>query len=153
MSVHYASKHVNNGCDIKPSAAATKPRVTITGHANEFYTLVMTDPDAPSPSEPSMREWVHWIVTDIPGCSSVTRGREVVEYIGPRPTVGIHRYIIVLFRQMKGAGVVGLDEAAPASRSHFNTRAFAHHFDLGLPVATVYFNAHKEPASRKRHIN
>lgn len=23
---------------------------------------VMTDPDAPSPSEPSMREWVHWSV-------------------------------------------------------------------------------------------
>lgn len=22
----------------------------------------MTDPDAPSPSEPSMREWVHWLV-------------------------------------------------------------------------------------------
>lgn len=21
---------------------------------------VLTDPDAPSPSEPSMREWVHW---------------------------------------------------------------------------------------------
>lgn len=24
---------------------------------------VMTDPDAPSPSEPSMREWVHWSVS------------------------------------------------------------------------------------------
>ena len=23
----------------------------------------MTDPDAPSPSEPSMREWVHWSVS------------------------------------------------------------------------------------------
>ncbi|KAL9856853.1 putative PEBP-like superfamily protein [Arabidopsis thaliana] len=23
---------------------------------------VMTDPDAPSPSEPNMREWVHWCV-------------------------------------------------------------------------------------------
>lgn len=21
---------------------------------------IMTDPDAPSPSEPSLREWVHW---------------------------------------------------------------------------------------------
>ncbi|KAL0415752.1 UNVERIFIED_CONTAM: protein MOTHER of FT and TFL1 [Sesamum latifolium] len=76
MSVYYGSKHVNNGCDIKPSMAAAPPRVTITGHANELYTLVMTDPDAPSPSEPSMREWVHWIVTDIPGRSNVTRERE-----------------------------------------------------------------------------
>ncbi|KAL3624475.1 hypothetical protein CASFOL_031143 [Castilleja foliolosa] len=151
MSVYYASKHVNNGCDIKHSMAATQPRVTITGHPNDFYTLVMTDPDAPSPSEPSLREWVHWIVTDIPGCTNVTRGKEVVEYVGPRPAVGIHRYIIVLFRQTKGVGVIGLEEAdVPTSRSHFNTRAFAQHFDLGLPVATVYFIAHKEPLSNRK---
>ncbi|KAL0441967.1 UNVERIFIED_CONTAM: protein MOTHER of FT and TFL1 [Sesamum radiatum] len=148
MSVYYGSKHVNNGCDIKPSMAAAPPRVTITGHANELYTLVMTDPDAPSPSEPSMREWVHWIVTDIPGRSNVTRGREVLPYIGPRPPVGIHRYILVLFQQ-NGSVEGGVE--APVSRTHFNTRAFAQELDLGMPVATVYFNAHKEPANRKRH--
>ncbi|XP_020268512.1 homeobox-leucine zipper protein HOX3-like [Asparagus officinalis] len=27
----------------------------------------MTDPDAPSPSDPTMREWVHWVVINIPG--------------------------------------------------------------------------------------
>ncbi|KAL8042489.1 hypothetical protein ABFX02_09G054500 [Erythranthe guttata] len=147
MSVYYGSKHVNNGCDIKPSLAASPPRLTITGYPNQLYTLVMTDPDAPSPSEPNMREWVHWIVTDIPGCSNVTRGKEVLEYVGPRPPVGIHRYIIVLFRQKRGLDGV----EAPPSRSHFNTRAFAQDLDLGIPVATVYFNAHKEPANRKRH--
>ncbi|KAL0355163.1 UNVERIFIED_CONTAM: protein MOTHER of FT and TFL1 [Sesamum radiatum] len=83
MSVYYGSKHVNNGCDIKPSMAAAPPRVTITGHADELYTLVMTDPDAPSPSEPSMREWVHWIVTDIPGRSNVTRGGQGVGSVQP----------------------------------------------------------------------
>lgn len=40
MSVYYGSKHVNNGCDIKPSIAAAPPRVTITGYPNELYTLV-----------------------------------------------------------------------------------------------------------------
>jgi hypothetical protein len=28
-----------------------------------FIKQVMIDPDAPSPSEPTMREWVHWSVT------------------------------------------------------------------------------------------
>ncbi|KAK9278945.1 hypothetical protein L1049_028527 [Liquidambar formosana] len=60
MSVYYGSKHVTNGCDIKPSIAANPPKVNISGHSYELYTLVMTDPDAPSPSEPSMREWLHW---------------------------------------------------------------------------------------------
>ncbi|CAA0818412.1 Protein MOTHER of FT and TF 1 [Striga hermonthica] len=150
MSVYYASKHVNNGCDIKPSVAAEQPRVTVAGSSDELYTLVMTDPDAPSPSEPSLREWVHWIVTDIPGCSNVTRGKEILAYVGPKPTVGIHRYILVLFRQHTRLGIGILE--APQSRSNFNTRAFAQRFNLGMPVCTVYFNAHREPlANRKRY--
>ncbi|CAK9139817.1 unnamed protein product [Ilex paraguariensis] len=75
MSVRYGSKHIANGCEIKPSMAAEPPRVTINGHPNELYTLVMTDPDAPSPSEPSMREYVQWIVTDIPGGGTPTHGK------------------------------------------------------------------------------
>ncbi|KAL0699642.1 hypothetical protein Bca4012_055764 [Brassica carinata] len=67
MSVYFGPKHITNGCEIKPSAAVNPPKVNISGNSNELYTLVMTDPDAPSPSEPNMREWVHWIVVDIPG--------------------------------------------------------------------------------------
>ncbi|KAM1242624.1 hypothetical protein ACFX2G_034960 [Malus domestica] len=65
MSVYFGSKHVS--CDIKPSMAINAPKITFTGHHGELYTLVMTDPDAPSPSEPNMKEWIHWIVFDIPG--------------------------------------------------------------------------------------
>ena len=67
--------------------------------------------------------------------------------MGPRPPVGIHRYVLVLFTQK-----VELPAAVtpPESRANFNTRAFAARFDLGLPVAIVYFNAQKEPANRRR---
>nr|AZL87182.1 mother of FT and TFL1-like 2 [Petunia x hybrida] len=147
MSVYFGSKHVTNGCDIKPSIATDPPKITVGGHAADLFTLVMTDPDAPSPSEPNMREWVHWIVTDIPGCNNVARGKELLGYVGPRPPVGIHRYILVLFRQK--APMPGILQP-PLCRSHFSTRAFAQQLDLGIPVATVYFNAHKEPANRKR---
>ncbi|CBI15548.3 hypothetical protein VitviT2T_025789 [Vitis vinifera] len=146
MSVYYGAKHVTNGCDVKPSLTVNPPKVTLSGHPDEFYTLVMTDPDAPSPSEPSMREWVHWIVADIPGGTNATRGKEALPYVGPRPPVGIHRYILVLFQQKAPLGLV----EQPGSRAHFSTRAFANQLDLGLPVATVYFNAQKEPANRRR---
>ncbi|KAJ1437809.1 Phosphatidylethanolamine-binding, conserved site [Sesbania bispinosa] len=146
MSVYFASKHVTNGCEIKPSIAVNAPKVTLTGNMDTLYTLVMTDPDAPSPSEPSMREWIHWIVVDIPGGTNPKRGKEVLAYVGPRPPVGIHRYILVLFEQK---GPLGLVEQPP-SRASFNTRYFARQLDLGLPVATVYFNAQKEPAARRR---
>lgn len=147
MSIYFGAKHVTNGCTIKPSIAAEPPRVVIGGHPDVLYTLVMTDPDAPSPSEPSLREWVHWIVTDIPGGANPSRGNEVVPYMGPRPPVGIHRYILVLFEQKHplGSSVELLN-----NRANFRTRLFAARYGLGLPVATVYFNAQKEPANKKR---
>ncbi|KAF5929978.1 hypothetical protein HYC85_000003 [Camellia sinensis] len=145
MNVYYGPKHVTNGCSIKPSIAMNPPRVTITGHSPDLYTLVMTDPDAPSPSEPAMREWVHWIVSDIPGGSNPTRGNEILPYMAPSPPIGIHRYIMVLFQQKTPLGLL----EQPMSRANFNTRAFAHELGLGMPVATVYFNAQKEPVSRK----
>ena len=70
-------------------------------------------------------------------------GEEVVDYMGPRPPVGIHRYVLVLFEQKTRA-------EAPAERANFNTRAFAAAHELGLPTAVVYFNAQKEPANRRR---
>ena len=72
-------------------------------------------------------------------------GEEVVDYMGPRPPVGIHRYVLVLFEQKTRARA-----EAPAERANFNTRAFAAAHELGLPTAVVYFNAQKEPANRRR---
>lgn len=73
-------------------------------------------------------------------------GKEILPYVGPRPPIGIHRYILVLFRQKSRLGLVD----QPPSRANFNTRFFAAQLDLGLPVATVYFNSQKEPASKRR---
>ncbi|KAK8913697.1 Protein MOTHER of FT and TF 1 [Platanthera zijinensis] len=55
MSVNFGSRHINNGCEIPPSLAANPPTVNISGRCFNLFTLVMTDPDAPSPSEPTLR--------------------------------------------------------------------------------------------------
>ncbi|KAM7479660.1 hypothetical protein LguiA_027873 [Lonicera macranthoides] len=146
MSVHYGSKHVTNGCDIKPSAANSPPKVVINGDSHELYSLVMIDPDAPSPSEPSLREYVHWIVMDIPGQTSPAEGIEILPYTGPQPPVGIHRYVLVLFQQRRRLG--NMDP--PKTRGRFCTRMFALQLGLGMPVATVYFNSRKEPVIKRR---
>lgn len=73
-------------------------------------------------------------------------GREIVSYEAPKPSIGIHRYVFVLFKQ-KGRRTVCVP---PASRDHFNTRIFSEESGLGLPVAAVYFNAQRETASRRR---
>ncbi|GMY37205.1 protein MOTHER of FT and TFL1-like [Fagus crenata] len=149
FTVHYGSRQIANGCEIKPSLAVDRPNVQILGPrvSTNLYTLVMVDPDAPSPSEPALREWLHWIVVDIPEGSDATKGKELVPYMGPRPPIGIHRYILVLFKQ-KGEMMVGCPPTD--ARGNFRTRQFAAQFELGLPVAAVYFNSQKEPATKKR---
>ncbi|XP_050385244.1 CEN-like protein 1 [Argentina anserina] len=148
MDVIYSSnKQVCNGHEIMPSIITDKPRVDIGGQdMRAAYTLIMTDPDFPSPSDPCLREHLHWLVTDIPGTTDVSFGREVVEYETPKPVVGIHRYVFLLFRQARGRQTVRV----PASRDNFNTRKFSEENDLGLPVAAVYFNAQRETAARRR---
>ncbi|KAJ1686276.1 hypothetical protein LUZ63_017666 [Rhynchospora breviuscula] len=177
MVVTYnSSKLVFNGHELYPSAVVSKPRVEVQGgDLRSFFTLVMTDPDVPGPSDPYLREHLHWIVTDIPGttdasfggshsplslyftifCSffsgilklllSVKAGRELFNYESPKPSIGIHRFVFVLFKQKKRQSV-----CPPLSREHFNTRQFSEDNDLGLPVAAVYFNAQRETAARRR---
>ncbi|KAG5234558.1 hypothetical protein OIU76_000231 [Salix suchowensis] len=147
MIVTYNSdKQVVNGYEFMPSVIASRPRVEIGGEdMRDVYTLIMTDPDAPSPSDPYLREHLHWMVIDIPGTTDVSFGKEIVSYETPKPVAGIHRFVFILFKQ-RGRQTV----RQPASRDCFNTKRFSGENGLGLPVAAVHFNAQRETAARKR---
>uniref|UniRef100_A0ACD5URE1 Uncharacterized protein n=1 Tax=Avena sativa TaxID=4498 RepID=A0ACD5URE1_AVESA len=147
MTVTYSSnKQVFNGHEFFPSAVVSKPRIEVQGSdMRSFFTLVMTDPDVPGPSDPYLREHLHWIVTNIPGTTDASFGREVVSYESPKPNIGIHRFTFVLFKQKQRQAM-----SSPSTRDYFNTRRFAAENDLGLPVAAVYFNAQRETAARRR---
>ncbi|PIA29709.1 hypothetical protein AQUCO_05800072v1 [Aquilegia coerulea] len=147
LGVFYGNREINNGCELKPSVVVSQPRVEIGGDDLTFYTLVMIDPDAPSPSDAHQREYLHWLVTDIPGSTNATFGQEVVCYESPRPTIGIHRFIFVLFRQLGTQTVY-----APGWRLNFNTRDFAELYNLGLPVAAAYYNCQRERGSGGRRM-
>lgn len=41
MNVYFNTRHVTNGCDIRPSLASNPPTVTISGFPNNLYTLVL----------------------------------------------------------------------------------------------------------------
>ncbi|EIE26451.1 PEBP-like protein [Coccomyxa subellipsoidea C-169] len=103
--------------------------------ADTKYTLVLSDPDAPSPAMPTSREFLHWIVTNAP-FGDITKGEVAVPYAPPSPPAGVHRYVFSLFQQPKGTN---LNVPAPASRARFNTQKFSQLYDLGEPVAAAYF--------------
>ncbi|KAF3617788.1 Protein CENTRORADIALIS-like [Capsicum annuum] len=146
MTITFNNKLVCNGHELYPSAISARPKVEVHGgDLRTFFTLVMTDPDVPGPSDPYLREHLHWIVTDIPGTTDATFGRELVSYEIPRPNIGIHRFVFVLFKQKRRSSV-----SQPTARDHFNTRDFAQENELEQPVAAVFFNAQRETAARRR---
>uniref|UniRef100_A0A3Q7GPH4 Flowering locus T n=1 Tax=Solanum lycopersicum TaxID=4081 RepID=A0A3Q7GPH4_SOLLC len=113
-----------------------QPKVYIGGDdLRTFYTLIMVDPDAPSPSNPNLREYLHWLVTDIPATTDTRFGNEIVCYENPTPTMGIHRFVLCI--PQDGVKIS-------------NTRDFAELYNLGLPVASVYYNCHRESGTGGR---
>ncbi|KAJ1391394.1 Phosphatidylethanolamine-binding, conserved site [Sesbania bispinosa] len=144
--VYNNSSDVISCCELKPSQIVNQPRVDIGGDDfRTLYTLIMVDPDAPSPGDPNQREYLHWLVSNIPATTGANFGEEIVHYESPRPIAGIHRIVFVLFRQL---GRQKID--APGWRQNFNARDFAQVYNLGSPVAAVYFNCKRDSGRSER---
>jgi hypothetical protein len=79
-----------------------------------------------------------WICSDR-FYSNYISGNEVVSYESPKPSAGIHRFVFVLFRQSVRQTIY-----APGWRQNFNTRDFSALYNLGPPVASVFFNCQRE---------
>lgn len=91
---------VDSGNELTPTQVKDKPTVTWNAESGALYTLLMTDPDAPSRENPTAREVRHWLVANIPG-NKVDEGQILVDYIGSGPPAGtgLHRYVFLLFKQ------------------------------------------------------
>jgi len=83
-----------------PTQVQNAPKVSYEAKDDEYYTLIMTDPDAPTRSDPKFGEWRHYLVTNIPG-NKVEQGEVLSPFIGsgPPPKTGLHRYIYILCQQ------------------------------------------------------
>ncbi|XP_039756679.1 protein D2-like [Pararge aegeria] len=111
---------------------------------NEYYTLAMVDPDAPSRSVPTSRNWNHWLVCNIPG-HHVVSGETIAEYVGAGPgeDSGLHRYVFLVYKQP--ARIVFnepyLNNRSIANRTGFSIYDFAKKYNLADPVAGNFFVA------------
>ena len=94
---------------LSATAAANVPTIDF-GHLlkedNQYYTLIMYDPDAPTANH----NFVHWIIINI---QSNTKFDTLLTYTGPNPPPGsgVHRYIFNLYNQPNGiAKDINIDE-------------------------------------------
>ncbi|KAK9841768.1 hypothetical protein WJX81_001699 [Elliptochloris bilobata] len=115
---------------------ANAPSVHVMGGPNgALYSLALSDPDAPIPTNPSAREWLHWLVINAPG-DDLGSGEVLYDYNAPAPPGGLHRYIFTLYSQPGGGNVT---VAKPESRANFRAGRFGE--GTLVPVNAAYFSA------------
>lgn len=112
---------------------------------NTYYTVCMTDPDAPSRKEPTYREWHHWLVGNVPG-NKISEGETLSEYVGsgPPPDTGLHRYVFLIYEQPEGKinfSEPRLTNRSGDNRAGFSIRKFAEKYKLGDPIAGNLYQA------------
>ncbi|KAG2188790.1 hypothetical protein INT44_003929 [Umbelopsis vinacea] len=133
------------GNKLTPEEASEAPEVTfVADDPSAYYTLIMTDPDAPSREDPKFGEWRHWVVTNIPGSQpgvSVASATQHTPYIGPGPPEGsgFHRYCFLLFKQKsKDQAIQQLSHETKPDRRYFKAEKFGKDNDLELVAANFF---------------
>jgi phosphatidylethanolamine-binding protein (PEBP) family uncharacterized protein len=101
---HLPMEMVKDGCIISISVTFTLPTITYEDYSQteNYYTLILTDPDFPSRVNPNLRELVHWVVVNIPS-NRIEEGKTVLDYVPPAAPYasGLHRYVFILFKQTR----------------------------------------------------
>ncbi|KAL8233213.1 hypothetical protein R6Q57_002991 [Mikania cordata] len=146
MTAYYGNRRLINSSELRLPLAQIAPTVCIGGEHNEHYTLVLINPDAPNPSDASLKERVSWIITNVPGGMSSTQGTEVVPYDVPNPEVGVHRYVMLLYKQQSPLN--GIEPLL--SRVCFKSQDFAEKHNLGKPVGITYFYVRRQARRNAR---
>ena len=144
LVVTFGTLQVDLGNELTPTQVNSPPSVAWWPEDNSYYTLVFTDPDAPSRANPIRREFLHWLVGNIPG-GDVSKGEVLAEFLSSAPPKDsdLHRYTFLLYKQ-KGK-VEFEEEKIPATtregRRHFSARKFAGKYGFGAAVAGNYYVA------------
>lgn len=130
----------------------------------DLFTLILTDPDAPSRTDKKWSEYAHFITTNIllkhHSDSSADsdffstelnldqQGDEILSYVGPAPPEGTgkHRYVFLLYKQPPGK----TDLKAPSDRPNWGlgkpavgAREWASDYGLELFAVNFFYAENK----------
>jgi phosphatidylethanolamine-binding protein (PEBP) family uncharacterized protein len=117
ISVYFQGKEAKG--NVKPrNQTLLVPTVSWTTLPNALYTLLIWDPDAPSPS------YIHLFATNLRS-PNLSTGQTLLSYEPPSPPSGIHRYFTTVYQQ-KGT----IDVPVPKSRAPFDVEEFVNQYSL-----------------------
>ncbi|XP_055339212.1 protein D3-like [Paramacrobiotus metropolitanus] len=149
IMAYNGSTFVQLGNELTPAGVTTQPAVfwPIT-YADQLYTLVELDLDAPTATNSSLRSVLHWLVYNIPG-NDIFRGQVYAPYMGSAPfDSSLHRYVFLLFPQTRSIQLSALPSGNDA-RLRFNMRTFMLQNGLSQPFAGNFYRARADDYSRQ----
>ncbi|KAI0148464.1 phosphatidylethanolamine-binding protein [Xylariaceae sp. FL1272] len=139
LSVKFGDKAVELGTFFRAGECKEAPTIAFPAEAdappNASYSLILTDPDAPTPDEPKFAFWRHWVVSGLRPSKS-DGAVELTKYLGPGPKDDSkpHRYLFLLYREPEGLALskedVGGEEFV--QRRSFNPTEYAMRHRLEL---------------------
>ncbi len=140
LTVTYQGVAARDGNELAPRQVMKPPVIAFKATKNRNYTLVMIDPDAPSRHEPIYREFVHWVVVNMPGSNET-----VASYNGAAPSYnsGLHRYFFFLYEQpseFSSSHVSKLKEYF-VRRGGFTLERWAENMGFGKPIGVEAFQS------------
>lgn len=121
---------IKNGLIIPFDKSQSRPDIKFNKSPDEYYTIIMVDPDAPSRQNPINKYWLHLLI--------VNNNSEIVKFEPPSPPTGSgnHRYVFFLLKQ---SGVLhGSKLKSVNGRKNFNVREFIANNNLKV-IDSVYF--------------
>ncbi|KAI8476898.1 MAG: phosphatidylethanolamine-binding protein [Monoraphidium minutum] len=132
-------KAITNGTLVSGRELLEEPRVKFSrSRPEDIYSLVMVDPDFPTPSAPKLKDVLLWMVTNIKG--GALEGADFpVEYMPEEPGQGVHRLAFLVYRQ---PGYQNIEP--PAKRASFQTKQWAKSHQWGDPVGGIFCKASHE---------
>ncbi|KAF8238896.1 PEBP-like protein, partial [Tricholoma matsutake] len=120
-----------------------------TNTVNQTFVLVLVDPDAPTPQNPNISQYLHFLAGNFhtnTAASNPTlltnQSAALMDYFPPTPPAGSdpHRYVLVVYDQPATFNAQASSFVnATTSRQHFNLTTFASVVNLGTPIAGNFF--------------
>ncbi|GBM41207.1 OV-16 antigen [Araneus ventricosus] len=142
MKIEYNGVSVTCGNLLSTKETQNPPTIVeYKADKNKLYTLLMFDPDVPTPQNPTLADFRHWLVENIPG-DDVKSGDVISSYhpTAPPSYSDAHRYAFAVYEQPDGKKLD--DPYEPNNRTHFDHKKFIEDRNLHGPIAGNFFYCH-----------
>lgn len=136
LKIKYNDKPIPYGQHLTIDFTKAAPTVLFDFPKGSLYTTIMIDPDAPSPTDPNKRDFLHWLI--------VNNDDTIVSYYGPHPPEGLHRYYILIFEQKSTFDSKTMRQNInDHTRRNFDTNKFIDQYLVLPPIAKMKFLVEK----------